>query len=493
MVAAERDQTWPLRGPKENLARFAILVGQGGSAEVWRFEAGPLDPKLGRSQALLVPPGVDGERLAERALVEAGLSVCHLVELQAWSAAAAEAALAHARLFQLPEWRLQQLDVLEALKNRVPFRIELWDALEQLCQPASRPEVQYGLRVHLNLGSSLIYGTALVPDGTQDSMVSLADQIGGSLPLMSQDHEERREAAPPLFNLTTLAQHLHGASGHAPSDVAMTARLLFERGAISYPDLDATSFPQWALDSKEAILTAIEETCDGSVDLTSSPDVREPTVEDEYGACGLVPSLQRARFSSILEVDVYQAIAMRFLAQFKGSFAYRCTTLTFQAASLEVTAELAQVHEPGWTSVEPARLQAYVGGDDLLPRLPERWFGTPVEVLNVETCRRFVPSRPAHDRSFSPTLLDDLVEAGLASVQAGCLRPTQLGLEIYGRGYPHAALLRMRLREIAEGRRSAASVAAELDDFFPSTRPVYGTGSQNTGGEETLAERSHHE
>ena len=192
----------------------------------------------------------------------------------------------------------------------------------------------------------------------------------------------KTEAAPALFDLTSLQREANGRFGFSAKTTLSLAQSLYERHkALTYPRTDSKHLP-------EDYINTVRETIDGIAEGSGvirhlaphaktisksgwiKPNKRifdNKKVSDHFA---IIPTLQVPKELSEAEAKVYDLVVKRFLAIFFPSAEYRMTTRTTTVQLHQFKTEGKVLVSPGWLAVygrevqeEDATLVAVVEGE----------------------------------------------------------------------------------------------------------------------------------
>lgn len=173
----------------------------------------------------------------------------------------------------------------------------------------------------------------------------------------------KTEAAPALFDLTSLQREANGRFGFSAKTTLSIAQSLYERHkALTYPRTDSKHLPEDYINTVRATIDGIAE--GGGVTRNLAPHAKtiskngwvkpnkrifdNKKVSDHFA---IIPTLQIPKELSDLEAKLYDLVVKRFLAIFFPSAEYRMTTRTTTVQSHQFKTEGKVLVSPGWLAV----------------------------------------------------------------------------------------------------------------------------------------------
>ena len=233
--------------------------------------------------------------------------------------------------------------------------------------------------------------------------------------VVTEEAKPRIEAAPALFDLTSLQREANGRFGFSAKTTLSLAQSLYERHkALTYPRTDSKFLP-------EDYITTVKETIAGLAEgkgvakslaphaatITKNAWVKpnrrifdNKKVSDHFA---IIPTMQVPSELSDAEAKVYDLVVKRFLAIFFPAAEYRKTTRTTIVQGHHFKTEGEVMVSPGWRAVQGREAQ---GDDANLVAVAE---GEKVRTEDIETVG-LVTRPPA--RYNEATLLSGMENAG---------------------------------------------------------------------------------
>jgi DNA topoisomerase-3 len=192
----------------------------------------------------------------------------------------------------------------------------------------------------------------------------------------------KTEAAPALFDLTSLQREANGRFGFSAKATLSLAQSLYERHkALTYPRTDSKHLPEDYINTVRATIEGLAEGAGVARHLAPhaktiskngwvKPNKRifdNKKVSDHFA---IIPTLQIPKELSEAEAKLYDLVVKRFLAIFFPSAEYRMTTRTTTVQAHQFKTEGKVLVSPGWLAVygreaqeEDATLVAVVEGE----------------------------------------------------------------------------------------------------------------------------------
>ena len=179
----------------------------------------------------------------------------------------------------------------------------------------------------------------------------------------------KTEAAPALFDLTSLQREANGRFGFSAKATLSLAQSLYERHkALTYPRTDSKHLPEDYINTVRATIDGIAEGNGVTRNLAShaktiskngwvKPNKRifdNKKVSDHFA---IIPTLQIPKELSEAEAKLYDLVVKRFLAIFFPSAEYRMTTRTTTVQAHQFKTEGKVLVTPGWLAVYGREVQ----------------------------------------------------------------------------------------------------------------------------------------
>ncbi|MSQ74605.1 MAG: DNA topoisomerase III [Rhodoferax sp.] len=196
---------------------------------------------------------------------------------------------------------------------------------------------------------------------SQGEAQSIADAVRGQSAGVTEESKPTTQAAPPLFDLTSLQREANGKFGYSAQTTLSIAQSLYERHkALTYPRTDSRALPE---DYVPVVKQTFEMLADSGMRhlaphaLTAlngnyiKPIKRvfdNTKVSDHFA---IIPTLQAPSGLSEAEQKIYDLVVRRFMAVFFPSAEYQVTTRISTAAGHSFKTEGKVLVKPGWLAI----------------------------------------------------------------------------------------------------------------------------------------------
>jgi DNA topoisomerase-3 len=251
---------------------------------------------------------------------------------------------------------------------------------------------------------------------------AIADAVRGKAATVSEESKPTTQAAPGLFDLTSLQREANGRFGYSAKTTLSIAQSLYERHkALTYPRTDSRHLPQDYVKVVHDTMGMLADSGMPHLAPFAAQAVKEgyvkpvkrvfddTKVSDHFA---IIPTLQAPSGLSDAEQKVYDLVVRRFLAVFFPSAEYLVTTRISQAVGHHFKTEGKVLVKPGWLAIygkeaaaEVEDAQAGDKGQNLVPVQP----GEMVRTESVEA--KGLKTRPPA-RYSEATLLGAMEGAG---------------------------------------------------------------------------------
>ena len=196
---------------------------------------------------------------------------------------------------------------------------------------------------------------------SQREAQAIADAVRGQSASVTEESKPTTQAAPPLFDLTSLQREANGKFGYSAKTTLSIAQSLYERHkALTYPRTDSRALPE---DYVPVVKQTFEMLADSGMRhlaphaLTAlNGNYIKPTkrvfdntkVSDHFA---IIPTLQAPSGLSEAEQKIYDLVVRRFMAVFFPSAEYQVTTRISTAAGHSFKTEGKVLVKPGWLAI----------------------------------------------------------------------------------------------------------------------------------------------
>jgi DNA topoisomerase-3 len=251
---------------------------------------------------------------------------------------------------------------------------------------------------------------------------AIADAVRGQKATVTEESKPSTQAAPGLFDLTSLQREANGRFGYSAKTTLALAQSLYERHkALTYPRTDSRHLPQ---DYVKVVHDTMGMLADSGM-RHLAPFARQ-AIDEQYvkptrkvfddskvsDHFAIIPTLQAPSGLSEAEQKLYDLVVRRFLAVFFPNAEYLVTTRVSEAAGHRFRTEGKVLVKPGWLAIYGKEAAEEVEGakegdkgQNLVPVKP----GEKVDTRSVEA--KGLKTRPPA-RYSEATLLGAMEGAG---------------------------------------------------------------------------------
>ncbi len=232
---------------------------------------------------------------------------------------------------------------------------------------------------------------------------------------VTEETKKSRQAAPRLYDLTTLQREANNRFGFSARRTLQLAQALYEKHKmITYPRTDSKALPEDYPDTCAKTLKSIDgDPADAArkvvarnwINPSSKRIFNNKQVSDHFA---IIPTPESSKKLNDDEAKVYDMIARRFIAIFFPSAEFNITTRISEVASHTFKTEGKVLIEPGWLEVY-GKSQGN-GDSETLPALSDQ-DGDPAKALLENTEAIFEQTKPP-PRYTEATLLSAMEGAG---------------------------------------------------------------------------------
>lgn len=165
---------------------------------------------------------------------------------------------------------------------------------------------------------------------------------------------DEKQPAPLPFSLSSLQVYANKRWGHGAQEVLDGCQALYDNGFTSYPRSDCEYLPEAQLSDAPTILANLADAFAPVAGADASLKSRAWNDKQLTAHFGIIPTMKKATslgsFSHI-ERNLYEAISLRYIAQFYPDYRYRKTVIEalFGQDTFRTTGTV-PVH-PGWKAV----------------------------------------------------------------------------------------------------------------------------------------------
>ena len=203
---------------------------------------------------------------------------------------------------------------------------------------------------------------------------TIADAVRGKPAVVTEESRPTTQAAPLLFDLTSLQREANGRFGFSAKTTLSIAQSLYERHkALTYPRTDSRALPEdyvpvvrqtfemLAGSGMKHLAPFAATALKGNYIKPSKRIFDNAKVSDHFA---IIPTLQAPHGLSEAEQKIYDLIARRFLAVFFPSAEYQVTTRISVVAQQHFKTEGKVLVHPGWLAIYGKEAQDEVAPGD---------------------------------------------------------------------------------------------------------------------------------
>ena len=195
----------------------------------------------------------------------------------------------------------------------------------------------------------------------QKQAQAIADAVRGQPATVTEESKPTTQAAPGLFDLTSLQREANGRFGYSAKTTLALAQSLYERHkALTYPRTDSRHLPQDYVKVVHQTMDMLADSGMKHLAPFAAQAVKEgyvkpikrvfddSKVSDHFA---IIPTLQAPSGLSEAEQKLYDLVVRRFLAVFFPSAEYMVTTRISEAAGHRFRTEGKVLVKPGWLAI----------------------------------------------------------------------------------------------------------------------------------------------
>jgi DNA topoisomerase III len=187
----------------------------------------------------------------------------------------------------------------------------------------------------------------------------IAAKCEGKQGVATEEAKPSSQAAPLLYDLTSLQREANGRFGLSARTTLSLAQALYEKHKVlTYPRTDARALPEDYIDTVKSTMEALRDSNAYSVFARQvlkskwvKPNKRifdDSKISDHFA---IIPTLQAPRSLNELEAKLYDLVVKRFLAVFYPPAEYLITTRITRVADEPFKTEGKVLVAPGWLAV----------------------------------------------------------------------------------------------------------------------------------------------
>jgi DNA topoisomerase-3 len=196
---------------------------------------------------------------------------------------------------------------------------------------------------------------------SQQQAVAIADAVRGKPAVVTEESKPTTQAAPALFDLTSLQREANGRFGYSAKTTLALAQSLYERHkALTYPRTDSKHLPEDYLDTVKQTMGMLsasgmqhlapfaQQALDNGYVKPTKRVFDNSKVSDHFA---IIPTLQPPSGLSDAEQRLYDLVVRRFLSVFFPSAEYLVTTRISRVESHNFRTQGKVLVKPGWLAI----------------------------------------------------------------------------------------------------------------------------------------------
>ncbi|HZY17162.1 MAG TPA: DNA topoisomerase III [Ramlibacter sp.] len=196
---------------------------------------------------------------------------------------------------------------------------------------------------------------------TQAQAQAIADAVRGKPATVTEESKPTTQAAPALFDLTSLQREANGRFGYSAKTTLALAQSLYERHkALTYPRTDSKHLPEDYLATVKQTMGMLsasgmnhlapfaQQALDNGYVKPTKRVFDNSKVSDHFA---IIPTLQAPSGLSDAEQRLYDLVVRRFLSVFFPSAEYLVTTRISQVESHSFRTQGKVLVKPGWLAI----------------------------------------------------------------------------------------------------------------------------------------------
>lgn len=232
-------------------------------------------------------------------------------------------------------------------------------------------------------------------------------QIGMQAMVKNVEAKETKEQPPLLFDLTSLQQDANKKYGYSADQTLSIAQTLYEKKVITYPRTGSRYIGEDVFEKIEELFQHLADTAQEQIAVISKNligaklnkrSVDDKKVTDHHA---LLVTDEKPGPMPMDQQNIYNMIAKRMVESFSEVCLKDITTVTIDAAGVELIAKGTVIRQYGWRlsadQVElPDEDKNTDDQDNENAQLPKLSIEEMLEVLTLELAERFTKARPIH-------------------------------------------------------------------------------------------------
>ena len=232
-------------------------------------------------------------------------------------------------------------------------------------------------------------------------------QVGSHAKVTQVEAKETKEQPPLLFDLTSLQQDANKKYGYSADQTLSIAQTLYEKKVITYPRTGSRYIGEDVFEKIEELFQHLADTATEQIAVISKNligaklnkrSVDDKKVTDHHA---LLVTDEKPGPMPMDQQNIYNMIAKRMVESFSEVCLKDITTVTIDAAGVELIAKGTVIRQYGWRlsadQVEaPDEDKNTDDQDNENAQLPKLSAEELLEILTLELAERFTKARPIH-------------------------------------------------------------------------------------------------
>jgi len=231
--------------------------------------------------------------------------------------------------------------------------------------------------------------------------------VGSEAKVVKVEAKETKEQPPLLFDLTSLQQDANKKYGYSADQTLSIAQTLYEKKVITYPRTGSRYIGEDVFEQIESLFQHLADTAEEGIAAISrnliGAKLNKRSVDDkkvtDHHALLVTDEKPGAMLKE--QQNIYNMIAKRMVESFSEVCLKDITTVTIDAAGVELIAKGTVIRQYGWRlsadQVEmPDEDKNADDQDNENAQLPKLSAEEMLEILSLELSERFTKARPIH-------------------------------------------------------------------------------------------------
>jgi DNA topoisomerase-3 len=231
--------------------------------------------------------------------------------------------------------------------------------------------------------------------------------VGSEAKVVKVEAKETKEQPPLLFDLTSLQQDANKKYGYSADQTLSIAQTLYEKKVITYPRTGSRYIGEDVFEQIESLFQHLADTAEVGIAAISrnliGAKLNKRSVDDkkvtDHHALLVTDEKPGAMLKE--QQNIYNMIAKRMVESFSEVCLKDITTVTIDAAGVELIAKGTVIRQYGWRlsadQVEmPDEDKNTDDQDNENAQLPKLLAEEMLEILSLELSERFTKARPIH-------------------------------------------------------------------------------------------------